>query len=317
MSGTGMHTVSILMAAYNVEQYLADAAWSALHQSYTDLELIIADDGSTDRTAAVAEQIRRQDPDRVRVVTTTNGGPSVARNAGIAVARGDIFAVLDSDDIWERDFLAEQMAILAAHPEIDLVTGNGRYLGGPRHGQTVRPWPDTRPPITLERIIADEEAVFIMTVFRRRVFETIGGFDETLRGNEDFDYWLRAAVAGFRFARNAEPLAWYRRRDDSLSADAVRMLRGALRVCEKVRLLCADRPERDALDRQMAYYATELEAALARAALASGDAAAAAAALTALQQRRPSLRTGVAALLARHASPVLTALYQLKRACRV
>ena len=309
-----MKTVSVLMAAYNVERYLADAAWSVLHQSYRDLELIITNDGSTDRTGAIAEEIRRQDPDRVRVVTVANGGPSVARNAAIKVARGDFFAILDSDDIWEGEFLAQQMAVLAAHPQVDLVTSNARNLGGHRHGLPVRPWPDHRPPITLERIIADEQAVFIMTVFRRRVYDKIGGFDEALRGNEDFDYWFRAALAGCRFARNDEPLAWYRRRDDSLSANAVRMLRGALLVCARNRPLCVGRPELEVLDRQMTYYATELDVALARDALSAGDVPRAAAALASLHDRRPSFRTAVAALLARHASPLLTALYHLRRA---
>src|SRR5687767_12242318 len=84
-------------------------------------------------------------------------------------------------------------------------------------------------------IVDDEYAIFIMCVFTRRVYETIGGFDEMLRTNEDFDYWLRAALAGLRFVRNDRPLGYYRRRDDSLSASQVRMLRGALRVCYKHR----------------------------------------------------------------------------------
>ena len=74
-----------------------------------------------------------------------------------------------------------------------------------------------------------------MSIFRRRVYETIGGFDEALRTNEDYDFWLRAALAGFRFWRNDEPLGHYRRRDDSLSAIELRMIRGILRVYRKAR----------------------------------------------------------------------------------
>ena len=81
-----------------------------------------------------------------------------------------------------------------------------------------------------------------MSVFRRRVYEAIGGFDEALRTNEDYDYWLRAALAGFRFWRNDRPLGHYRRRDDSLSASDVNMLAGILRVYRKLRPLLADRP---------------------------------------------------------------------------
>ena len=76
-------------------------------------------------------------------------------------------ALLDSDDLWEPTFLAEQLAILEARPEIDIVTGNGRLLGGVKHGQLARPYPDARPDPTLASIIADERSVFIMSVFRR------------------------------------------------------------------------------------------------------------------------------------------------------
>jgi glycosyltransferase involved in cell wall biosynthesis len=307
-----MPTVSVITPAYNVERYLTEAADSVLRQTYSDLELIIVDDGSTDRTGDVAEQIRRTDPHRVRVITQRNRGNAAARNAALATSRGECLALLDSDDVWEPRYLEEQIAVLNANPDLDLVTGNARFLGGPRHGALVHPCPDPRPPVTLATLIADEDAMSIMTVFRRRVFETIGGFDESPGLSEDFDYWVRAALAGFRFARNPEPLAWYRRRDGSISTDAPRMLRRALLVCAKIRPLCADRPERDLLERQVAYYEAELDAALARQALAQGDMPAAAAAFASLHARRPSLRTALAVLLARHGAPVLAGLYRFK-----
>jgi glycosyltransferase involved in cell wall biosynthesis len=311
-----MPAVSVITPAYNVERFLEGAARSALGQTYQDLELIIANDGSTDGTLDVARRVQSTDPARVRIVSGSNGGPSAARNAAFAMARGQYFALLDADDVWEPEFLARQMAVFATSPETDLVTGNGRFLGSRCHGQLVHPCPDPRPPLTLATIISDEHAVFVMTVFRRRVFETIGNFDESLRGNEDFDYWMRAAIAGFRFRRNPEPLAWYRRRDDSLSSDAVRMLGGAIDVCRKLRPMLIGRPECDLLDRQIVYYQTELDAARVRAALLARNVAATAAALEALHTRRPTLRTAIAVLLARHAAPVLNTLYQLKQACR-
>jgi glycosyltransferase involved in cell wall biosynthesis len=309
-----MPTVSVITPAFNVAPFIGDTAHSVLQQTYKDLELIIVDDSSTDGTRAIVEEIRLYDPVRVRTLTVPNRGPSAARNAAFRIARGEFLALLDGDDIWEREFLERQMAIFDRRPEVDLVSGNGRNLGSRRHGTPVRPWPDTRPPITLSTIISDEEAVFIMTVFRRRVLETLGGLDEALRGNEDFDFWLRAAFAGFVFARNDEPLAWYRRRDGSLSSNGIGMLRGALAVCRHYVPNCAGTPEAEVMERKIAYYEAELDAALARKALADGNSTEAARALTALHARRPSLRTAVAAALARHAGPFLAAMYQLKRA---
>ena len=124
----------------------------------------------------------------------------------------------------------------------------------------------------------DETAVFIMSVFRRRVYEKIGGFDESFRSNEDYDFWIRAAVAGFRFVRNDKPAGYYRRRDDSLSADELRMLKGILRVYAKTRATILDRPaELAILDAQIERFETELVAAEARHALETGDRAAGAA----------------------------------------
>ena len=310
-----MPTVSVIMPAYNVAPYIGDAARSVLQQTYDDLELVVADDGSTDETLEVVERLRARDP-RIRTVSIPNSGPSAARNAAMRLARGEFFALLDSDDIWEKEFLARQMAIFDANPRVDLVSGNSRYLGSQWHGRSVGPWPDPRPPITLETIISDERAVFIMTVFRRRVLEAVGGFNESLKGNEDFDFWLRAALAGFVFARNDEPLAWYRRRDDSLSSNGIGMLRGAIELCRQWLPAFDGRPERRLMERQIEYYEAELDAALARNALAVGDSAEAARALEALNSRRPSMRTAVAAVLARRAGPFLSAMYHLKRAVR-
>ncbi|HSL21375.1 MAG TPA: glycosyltransferase family A protein [Vicinamibacterales bacterium] len=309
-----MPAVSVIMPAYNVEEYLREAAESALNQTFADLELIIVDDGATDQTGAIAEAIRRTDPARVRVLAQPNAGLPAARNTAMRVARGEYLALLDSDDVWEPEFLASQLAVFAASPAVDLVTGNALYLGSRLDGLPVRPCPDRRPEPTLERIIADEEAIFVMTVFRRRVYEAISGFDETLRTNEDYDYWLRAAAAGFRFARNPLPLARYRRRDDSLSASEVRMIAGVLKVYDKARSYCVPgTPARRALDAQLARFEAELELAHARHALSTGDGAAASRALTALSALRPSLKHRLAAFLARHAAPLLTAAYQARR----
>ena len=156
----------------------------------------MVNDGSPDTPEL--EKVLAAFQDRIVYIKQPNKRAAGARNTAIAQARGEFLAFLDSDDLWEPQYLERQLSILASRPDVDLVTGNGWFLGGTHHGRTVRPYPDSRPPITLETIISDEQAVYVMTVFRRRVYETIGGFDERVCGNEDFEYWLRAAVAGFR-----------------------------------------------------------------------------------------------------------------------
>jgi glycosyltransferase involved in cell wall biosynthesis len=309
-----MAAVSVIMPAFNVAAYIGAAVKSVVEQTVQDWELLIVDDGSTDETAAIAEPWVRRDS-RIRLLRKQNGGISSARNMAMAQASGAAFGILDSDDLWHPRYLEEQLAVLAAHPDVSVVTGNGWFLGGRMHGHTARPWPDTRPQPTLATILGDETSIFIMSIFRRRVYETIGGFDETLSTNEDYDYWLRAAVAGFQFWRNDLPLGHYRRRDDSISAVEVRMLTGILRVLVKTRPSLLGRPDELAiLDRQVARFERELLAARARLALRKGEPQAAADHLSALSASGGGPILRVASFMARRAPRLLSRAYQLRRA---
>jgi glycosyltransferase involved in cell wall biosynthesis len=302
------------MPAYNVAPYLDAAIGSVLDQTFTDLELLVIDDGSTDATLAIARSWMERDP-RVRVLEKANGGISSARNVGLRAATGAVIAILDSDDLWCPNYLAAQMRILERRPEIDVVTGNARFLGGRLSGRPARPVPDPRPQPDLACILGDETAIFIMSIFRARVYERIGGFDEALRTNEDYDFWLRAAAAGFRFHRNDEPLGQYRRRDDSLSASEIRMLRGILSVYKKLRPQLLDRPaELAILDSQVTRFESERLAAEARAAIEARDFAAAVDHLAALHDRRGGAFLHVARLMARWTPGLLSMAYELRRA---
>jgi glycosyltransferase involved in cell wall biosynthesis len=270
-------TVSVIMPAFNVEPYVGDAIRSALAQTYPDFELIVVDDGSKDGTADVVRSLAREDK-RVKLVQQANRGLAGARNSALRASRGEFFALLDSDDLWEPEFLAEQMAILEAHPEVDIVTGNGWCLGGAKHGQLARPYPDPRPA-------------------------------------PEYDFWLRAAVAGFTFARNDRPLGHYRIRSDSLSASDVRMIRGILHVYTKLRPVIAERPREMAiLERQITRFETEWLAAEARLALEIADFEAAREHLGALHARRGGAALGVARFLARWAPKTLKRMIRVKRA---
>jgi glycosyltransferase involved in cell wall biosynthesis len=309
-----MPAVSVIMPAYNVAPYIGEAIESVLNQTYDDLELLIVDDGGTDGSDVIADLYASRDP-RVRVIRQANAGISAARNHGLRIASSPVIAVLDSDDAWEPIYLQKQMAILRDHPEVDIVTGNAWFLGSKLHGRPARPWPDHRPAPTLADILADETAVFIMSVFRRQVYESIGPFDECLRTNEDYDFWLRAACAGFVFYRNDRPLGYYRRRDNSLSADELRMLPGILQVFRKLRPRLLNRPRELAiLDAQIARFETEHVAAEARGAIAAKDFAAARRHLATLHGRRGGTVLRVAKLMARWTPALLSTVYHVRRA---
>jgi glycosyltransferase involved in cell wall biosynthesis len=310
-----MPTVSVIMPVFNVEQYVEAALESVLAQTWRDIEVLVVNDGSTDGTVRRVQRYVH-DP-RVRVLHKPNGGISSARNAALRAVSGELIALLDGDDAWDPEFLESQVSLLDAHPEVDVITANARNLGGDHDGQPARPWPDPRAHPDLLGMIADEQAVFIMCLFRRRVYERIGEFDESLRTNEDYDYWLRAAMAGFRFYRNPRPLGSYRRRSDSLSSSAVNMLQGILRVFEKHRPALIDRPlERAALDSQVTRFEGEKLHALARRAIAAGDMRSAEQLLAALSRRRRSASVTVAHLMARWTPGLLARAFQFRESLR-
>ena len=296
--------VSVIMPAYNVEPYIGAAIESALEQTFDDYEILIVDDGSTDRTASIAAAYGARS-ERIRLITQANRGLSAARNAALRAARGAFLALLDGDDIWDPGFLEQQMAVFRAAAGSIHRDRQRICLGSWRDGQPAQPYPDVRPEPTLLTVLEDEQAIFVMSVFRRSVYEGIGGFDEALRTNEDYDYWIRAAAAGFVFARNDQPLGRYRRRNDSLSASDVRMVSGILKVFAKNRPLFGGRPaELAVIDRQVHRFEVALLGAQARAAIEQSDFETAATNLDALHARRPGALLAMARLMA-HWSPVL------------
>lgn len=311
-----MPTVSVIMPAFNAEHYLHVAVDSVLRQSFADLELLIVDDGSVDGTLAIAQDYAARDP-RVRVLRQRNAGPGPARNTGFGAARGRFFAFLDSDDEWDDTFVAEQVAVLRARPDIDVVVGNARNRGGARDGQPSRPLRGDGRPIPLTEILADETCLFIMSVFRREVIDAIGGFDPDIFTNEEYEMWIRAALAGFNFTRHTTPLGWYACRPGSLSSNDTRMLSGILRVLAKTRpALAPGSPERSILDRQVARFEIELAAAEARGSLERGDTREAARHLAALHAHRGGWLLGAAARLVELAPALGTAMYRLRGTVR-
>jgi glycosyltransferase involved in cell wall biosynthesis len=247
-------TVSVITPAYNVAPYLGACIESVLNQTFRDFELIVVDDGSTDRTAEVVASYASRDP-RIRGFSGPNRGVSHARNVAMRHARGRYFAFIDGDDEWDSRFLETLVGVLERQPACALVTGNAINLGGGRlDGRPVRPWPADPHEVTFQGIVEDEGVVFIMTVFRREVYDTIGGMNERLHRSEDYEFWLRATAAGFRMITCPEPLGRYRRRENSLTTDNSGMFESMMQVLASARGFRqrARAEELGAIDRQLA-----------------------------------------------------------------
>ncbi len=310
--------VSVVTPAFNTARYLADAVHSVLAQTFTDLELVLVDDGSTDDTLHVAQRLATEDA-RVRVVAIPNGGPAGARNAALEAARGDFIALLDSDDVIFPHYLASQLAVLAASPDAAIVTANAVNRGGGANFDGKPYWPQTSgiQKLRLGDVISQEDGVCILSVFRRCVYASIGGFNPVFSGNEDYEFWVRAALAGFVIVRNYEPLGVYRRHEGSLSSSEPRMIQGVLNVLRHTESILGEQAdERQVVRRQITRFTRELPRAELRASLQRRDAAAVSDALRTLAtERRGWVLAACARLTSLWPQPLLWA-YRLRRGVR-
>jgi glycosyltransferase involved in cell wall biosynthesis len=205
--------VSIAIAAYNRETYIAAAVGSVLGQTYSDFELIVQDDGSSDRTVETARQRSAEDP-RVRVVAGPHRGVAATLNAAFAEARGKYFGWIDSDDALAPTALAETAAYLDAHPDAGVVYT--QYLTTDEHGIVRGLGKRTDVPYSKERLLVDF-MTFQFRLMRREVFEAAGGLDERIQCSEDYDFCLRVSEI-VSFHHLARPLYLYRIHDRSISS---------------------------------------------------------------------------------------------------
>jgi glycosyltransferase involved in cell wall biosynthesis len=308
--------VSIITPAYNSAGFIRETIASALAQTLRNFELIVVDDGSSDDTIEVVHRIAAGDP-RVIVMLSPHGGPAQARNVGLEAARGRYIALLDSDDIWMPQYLEQQIAVLERTPDCAIVTSNAINRGSALDGRTVWPRQSGLRTLSLRDLIVRENSVCIMAVFHRRVVSRIGPFDRAFTGNEDYEFWIRAANAGFGIVQNGRPLGYYRRREGSVSADEVRMIEGILRVFETAsRMTGPIQHERVALDRQRNRLRQELLKAQMRTSLANHDAATAAQRLRTLSELRGSWHLAFAARIMAACPGLLRRAYDLRRSLR-
>lgn len=304
--------VSVIVPAYKVSGFIADALDSVLAQTFTDYEIVVVNDGSPD----TAELERALEPYRGRIayLKQENRGLSGARNTGIRAARAPLIALLDGDDVWEPEFLSEMLAELRRDPSVGVLYSDATYFGDtPDAGRTFMELNPSAGEVTFARLLAQECNVICSVVARRELLVRTGLFDESLRSSEDFDLWLRILKAGGRVAYLRRPLARYRRHGASLSADPVWMCRHILRVLDKAeRTLDLTDEEGEVLRRQRRRYEAELNFNEGKRAFFGGDTATAIASLTKANALMPSRKLALALRLLRLAPRALLRAYHLR-----
>lgn len=216
--------VTVTMPAYNAEQTLGDAVATVLAQTYTDLELVVVDDGSRLPVREVLADIG--DP-RVRIVAhPRNLGLGRARNTALREAQAPLVAHLDADDLWEPEYLATMVPHLD-DPAVGLAYCNVRVFGINEHDYILDP---ERHPVDRFPELAQRNPIPGFVTVRKRAIEQVGGYAEFAYGAMDWYLYLRLAGAGWRFSYEDRILAHYRWTGTSMSQDWDKVQDSNLRV---------------------------------------------------------------------------------------
>ncbi len=205
----GLPLISVVMPCYDARPYLAESIGSVLGQSYSNVELIVVDDGSTDGSIDEANRLAAVSAGRVKLYRQSRMGPFSARNLALRHATGELIAFLDADDFWRQDFLERMYAALAGSAA-DLV-----YCGWQNVGEGA---PGVEPYVPPEYEAGDLAAAFLRNcpwpihaaLSRRPVIDAVGGFSERRFSAMDYDLWLRILGQTQRLKRVPEVMAFYR-----------------------------------------------------------------------------------------------------------
>ncbi len=198
--------VSVLMAVHNGARTVATAIESIRAQTWTDWELVLVDDGSSDGTAALLATL---DDERIRVMRNEkNRGLAASLNTAFRASRGELLARMDADDAALPERFARQVAFLREHPDVDIVGSTAILIdaGGREFGVMTR---RERHDEMAAKVFKENPFIHPAVMMRRRVLEELGGYDESLRRGQDYDLWLRG-VRRFRYHNLQEPLLRYK-----------------------------------------------------------------------------------------------------------
>lgn len=222
----GLEAVSVVIPCFRQAHFLGEAIESALAQTHPRIEAIVVDDGSPDNV----EQVAGRYPG-VRCLRQPNGGLAAARNAGLTEASGEFVLFLDADDRLLPEAVEIGLRELRAAPAAEMAAGTWKLIG-----EEGEPLPAAAPEVPAEAYPALLESCFISTpaavLYRRRLFEQIGGFDPTVSASADYDVYLKTA-ARFPVRLHGELVAEYRRHGANMTRDPELIMGAELAVLER------------------------------------------------------------------------------------
>lgn len=229
MNNNTKPVISVIIPAYNAAKTIQETIASVLNQTFSNLELIVINDGSQDSTLDVLSSIKDS---RLQVFSSENSGVCMARNRGIELASGEFISFLDADDIWTLDKLEAQLTALQKNPQagvayswVDYIDEYGNFF---HPGNPITVNGSAYEKMLIQNILENGSNPLI----RREALTEIGIFDESLTLAEDWDMWLRLSER-YDFVTVPSVQILYRSSSSSASTNIVKMEQSALRLIEK------------------------------------------------------------------------------------
>jgi glycosyltransferase involved in cell wall biosynthesis len=223
-------TISVIIPVYNAERTILETIESVRQQTFSNFEIIVINDGSTDQTLELLQSVKDE---RLKIFCYNNSGLSVARNRGLVHATGEFIAFLDADDLWTSDKLELQLLALQQHPEAGVAYSWTYFMD--EQGKSSIPGVsiffegDVQPNLLVNNFLASGSNPLI----RWQAIESVGGFDPTCSGCADWDYWLRLS-ARWDFVVVPKHQIFYRQSSISMSSKVQGMEDDGFRVVEKI-----------------------------------------------------------------------------------
>ena len=179
--------VSVVTATYNMARYLGETLDSILCQDYSDLEILVVDDGSTDETQEILQNYESEP--RVKIIHQSNSGQTIAKNRGIRESTGEFIAFCDADDCWRSDKLSCQIPRFSDSEGIGVVFSDVSYMDENGEPKNIKPMSKKGGRITAA-LLVDNFIPFPTAVVRGEILDERGGFNEDLSMSIDYDLWL-------------------------------------------------------------------------------------------------------------------------------
>ena len=223
--------VSVIIATYNFGKYLPEAMESVFRQTFQDWELIVVDDGSTDKTSEIVRPYLSNN--RVRYIFQRNKGLPAARNTGIKAASGEYIQFLDADDLIHNEKLEMQSRYLDHKKDVDVIFSDHYLFKDEEPEVLIKPPPWKSNKDIKAEMLRGNFIVVNSPLTRRKAIDGVGGFDETLTSTEDWDLWLRMLLSGVVFARLNGGLTFVRVHRRRMTGNRLNMYSGRYRVIKK------------------------------------------------------------------------------------